>query len=193
MRRIYAATGLEIHTITYNDLEGRYGQTLAVPQSTEALCTDMREAMSEAALPGLNVVVVRHYAQGGLLGLSCGIPGFPSRPDISNSGVTVAGFLLTHDPWLFGSVMAHEMGHYLGLFHTTEFHGLLHDPIDDTLECHWSQDYTRDRVLSADECAEHGGIYNMFWSGPQESDFLQHTVTEGQRFVLMRNPMVETY
>jgi hypothetical protein len=34
-----------------------------------------------------------------------------------------------------GQVLAHEVGHYLGLFHTTEQGGISQDPLEDTPSC----------------------------------------------------------
>ena len=41
----------------------------------------------------------------------------------------------TLDAQLLGETAAHEMGHQLGLFHTTESGGTQFDILSDTLEC----------------------------------------------------------
>lgn len=97
---------------------------------------------SGAGLPeGLNLFVVETiYASSGnggppgldvLLGVSGGIPGVPSVPGTPRAGIAVAADV--DDPVRFGRTMAHEIGHYLGLFHTTEAKSGDDDPVADPL------------------------------------------------------------
>jgi hypothetical protein len=62
-------------------------------------------------------------------------------------------------------VLMHEIGHFLGLFHTSESSGVVLDPLTDTPECGSEQDLDHDHSLSAFECAGHGGDNLMFWTG----------------------------
>lgn len=82
-----------------------------------------------AARP-INVLVVKSLAfAGGVAGGTPGAPGVYGRPA---SGVTVAP--LTSGPAATGVLLAHEVGHFLGLFHTSdEFHGA--DLVTDTPSC----------------------------------------------------------
>jgi hypothetical protein len=63
-------------------------------------------------------------------GLSTGIPGTPlSQTDavfIGTHYMTVTGW----ETW--PTVPAHEIGHFMGLFHTQEYSGLFSDPLDET-------------------------------------------------------------
>src|SRR5438309_445465 len=52
-----------------------------------------------------------------------------------------------------GTTAAHEIGHYLGLYHTSERDGSEHDPIDDTPEC----------AAGDSACPDAANV--MFWTG----------------------------
>ena len=69
---------------------------------------------------------------------------------------------------------AHEIGHYLGLYHTSERDGRQHDPIADTAEC----------GEGAITCPDGGNI--MFWTGGGARSRL----TAGQGVVMRRHPLV---
>jgi hypothetical protein len=88
---------------------------------------------------GLHVFLVQDFAPGpfpqGVVGISPSIPGAISAPGTRLSGVVVS---LTGDASqsqnLTGLVLAHELGHFLGLWHTSEFGGE-HDQLSDTPAC----------------------------------------------------------
>jgi hypothetical protein len=101
--------------------------------------------------------------------------------------------------------MAHEVGHYLGLFHTTEQCGsnatqcegfsipiaaFNVDPIPDTPECPTSFDADRNGQVTADECLAADGLNLMFWTQPSPPQ-VRDRMTAGQVFVLQRNPLVQ--
>lgn len=73
------------------------------------------------------------------LGYSMGLPG-PYSPSRDTSAVMVAtekfadsGGSLDADG--LASSLVHEIGHFLGLYHTSERNGAAHDPLDDTPNC----------------------------------------------------------
>ena len=74
------------------------------------------------------------------------------------------------------------MGHFLGLFHTTESNAIDHDPISDTPECFFTYAY---------QCGQQYGADNLMFRTPWEN-YLgnrigdQDNLTEGQVYVLKR-------
>jgi hypothetical protein len=61
-----------------------------------------------------------------------------------------------------GRTLAHEIGHALGLFHTTEPNGVVFDPLADTPACPLARDSDKSGSLDAEECAADGGDNLMF-------------------------------
>ena len=61
--------------------------------------------------------------------------------------------------------VAHEVGHFLGLFHTTERNGRSHDELDSTPECPASRDRDGDGEVDERECRDFGSHNLMFWTG----------------------------
>lgn len=128
-----------------------------------------------------------------LLGVSGGIPGPAFTPGTRHSGVAVGTGNLANQAEdelkTRGETMAHEAAHFLGLFHTTEQNGRDHDPISDTPECHIAtNDANRNNILEAGECLNLDGGNLMFWTSGR--DIRQVRLTEGQRLVLHRNPLI---
>jgi hypothetical protein len=87
------------------------------------------QSMFQRSTPGgLNVFLVQEFSpsifSATLAGISSGIPGAVGTFGTKNSGVAIKVAL---DPEfsdnINGRVTAHELGHFLGLWHTTEFNG----------------------------------------------------------------------
>ncbi len=98
-------------------------------------------------------------------GWSGGIPGPIFHPGRVRSGVLVA-LKAQADGQMAGRRLAHEIGHYLGLWNTTEADGSSHDPLADTPQCTMANDKDGNTVLSAEECKAAGGDNVMFWDTP---------------------------
>ena len=68
------------------------------------------------------------------------------------------------DPPALGQTMAHELGHLLGLYHTSEYDGVTHDALPDTID-------NDDRYL-------------------MHPDGLGSVITPDQKAVMMNNPQI---
>lgn len=108
----------------------------------------------------------------GMGGIAGGIPGTMFATGTAHHGVALSSHYLQDNPTRFGTVMAHEVGHYLGLFHVTERPLSGVRPIVDIIE-----DTTDDPEQAQDNL--------MHYLSDDGS-----ALTEGQRSVVLRHPLV---
>ncbi|RJO66483.1 MAG: hypothetical protein C4523_12420 [Myxococcales bacterium] len=131
----------------------------------------------------------------GVIGLAGHIPGPPTVQGTAFSGVAVSMEYFEGFPRITGMVMAHELGHWLGLFHTSEYTGTFHDALNDTPQCTNGMDQNADGVVEWGECASAGAMNLMFWMTPYDDLFTVGagglSLSEDQRWVLERNPAIE--
>ena len=102
----------------------------------------------------------------------------------------------TLDSQLLGETAAHEMGHQLGLFHTTEKGGTVFDILSDTPECSSStRDNNSNGSVSAEECDGYGGDNLMFWTSwsaaSRSAGKKQETLSSHQQHVLKYSPIAK--
>lgn len=142
VRAYMAPTGIGIGAVTHVDLDA---PEFGVIADWEEAGNMFRTTEQTGRPRALNVYCVQAFEPplNPVVGLSGGIPG-ARRNGLPDSGIAVrtsplfvcAEFCLP----AFGSLFAHEIGHYLGLYHTSEnTHGQgPWDPFSDTPECYTS-------------------------------------------------------
>jgi hypothetical protein len=196
MAEIFASIGLELES-DYRDLTSASLSPVLTDDAAIAAVVAALEAEPQQA-PALDLVFVDELAFGPeitLLARGTGIPGPPAHPVLGRRGAVVVSLAtLPAAPEQIGELLAHEAAHYLGLRHTSEYDGLRHDPIADTPECpsELASAMTADGqpVLSVEDCLEHGAD-NLMFCAPAQGAFPQELLTDGQAFVLLRNPLVQ--
>ena len=174
---IYASAGVGVDIVGYHDVAGvEEDPSLTDVGSTAGFPNDLSKLFLSGFEddPGaLNVFFVNSIYKdvdyeevgGVVLGIAGGVPGPAYLGPSYRSGVAIATFELGDDDHL-GNVMAHELGHYLGLFHSTEKDAIFHDTLVDT--------------------EENDGENLMFWGWSAN----QMMLSESQSYVLRSHPMV---
>ncbi|MDF1702272.1 MAG: M12 family metallo-peptidase, partial [Planctomycetota bacterium] len=135
--------------------------------------SQMLRTTSAAAATRLNLFFVQTALGGGVVGVSATVSG-PKRNGTSISGVmAIYGGFGTN---VIGLIAAHELGHFLGLYHTVEQAGG-HDFVDDTVNC---------PATGTDPlCPDEGGGYLMHWQAVGGTD-----LSAGQGLVLRAHPLL---
>ena len=186
--------GISLGNVKYYDVTGANAQKYAIVDTGNGYEVDEHAelvALSRDLPPdniGVNFFFVRGFTGWSLLGKAGSIPGPPLLNGTWSSGVVVSMADYEHlSPSdgvpLMAETMAHELGHQLGLFHTTEQDGQSHDPIPDTKEC--DKDFNNDGIVDAYECSGWGAENLMFWQANLSAE-----LSAGQKFVFHRNPQL---
>jgi hypothetical protein len=194
VRSIYAQIGVELGQLTYIDLTGPDAARFTDVAESDLGALFMLSSHPKARDDAINLFLVHSISSGNalsgfvILGESGGIPGTPIRgAPASGVAVTMADFPNGLDS--IAKTWAHESGHWLGLFHTTESSGTSFDPLPDTPQCSQAlYDTNHDSIMEAQECIGLDATNLMFWG-----DFGQTTspiLTPNQQFVILRNPVV---
>jgi len=195
MKRIYSKNGITLtvkSTITISDTQYATVSKTFTNSTTSAL-------VSQGVTEGVNLFFIEDYSDSESLGNAAGIPG---SMGIANSWNGVLISLTAHasgatlDAQLLGETAAHEMGHQLGLFHTTEQGGIEFDIITDTAECaKSSRDNDSNGQMSAEECDGYGANNVMFWrpwtTSSQSAGKKQETLSSHQQHVLKYSPLAK--
>ena len=195
MSGIYSTNGITLtinSTITISDSQYAAISGTFTDSTTSAL-------VSQGSASAVNLFFIEDYSDSEHLGNAAGIPG---SMGIANSWNGVLISLTAHvsgstlDAQLLGETAAHEMGHQLGLFHTTEKWGTEFDIISDTAECSKSsRDYDRNGEMSAEECDGYGANNVMFWrpwtTSSRSAGKKQETLSSHQQHVLKYSPIAK--
>jgi hypothetical protein len=193
----------DIRAITYNDVTGGDADTYGVIDSDAELAAMFALSPSESNI-SLNIFLVSDISTGEL-GLAGGVPGPPVIQGTTRSGVCVnmgsyLAAVAAGDATMLADasseleiIMAHESGHFLGLYHTVEKNGLAivdgingEDPLGDTPVCPDTADADADDILDPSECAGQGAENLMFWSPGNAS----RTLTSNQGTIMVANPLI---
>jgi hypothetical protein len=225
---LLSSAGIKLRNVSYHDLDAAVQASYASGVDVDAtgVCAELAQLLRHAAAGAtLNVFFVSQLrssssSSGGVIvGVDGTIPGPATIGATVASGVAVATGDLRFDRSacagapsydacgadLTAYVIAHEAGHFLGLYHVTEQDGLAFDPLADTATCPCSlckaaQDRCGDAVptpasphlMTVAECTAGtrcgGGDNLMFWILDTGS---QGTLTADQQAVIVSNPLVQ--
>jgi hypothetical protein len=192
-----AGAGVQLGTVRLCDAPAAEARHLAVVDPPDGPGSELSRlfelsgqvgAWGCEASAGLNFFLVDEI-QGGrdgytILGVAGGIPGPAGVHGTPHSGVavTLAGYRRSAER--VSRTLAHEAGHYLGLFHTTEAEGTLFDPLDDTPRCERDRDVDGSGLLDFTECLGAGAENLMFWASGRTA----RTLSPHQGFVVRGSP-----
>ncbi len=182
VNNLYAPMGIRV--LDYQVTQITLPNTQFDPDSTATVTGQIDNVLEQARhsntarTDAVHVVVVRKIGGSDPAGYAMGLPG-PFDADRSNAAVLVSTDAYTTDGFLdvegLSSTIAHEVGHYLGLYHTSESNGAQHDPLPDTPECDGAvcTPSFENNIMTA------GGGANRL------------TVTANQAFVMRQHPLCQ--
>ena len=196
MSNIYSTNGITLtikDTITISESQYSTISSSFSNSTTSAL-------ISQGSTDTVNLFFVEDQLSGesAAFGVSGGLPG---PTGIASSWSGVLNFLTAHatgttlNTQLLGETAAHEMGHWLGLYHTSESTGTSFDPLSDTAECPISRDNDSDGKVYPEECDGYGADNVMFWTAwstsSQAAGKKQETISSEQKYVLKYSPIAK--
>lgn len=188
-KKIYENAGVNICLKATRTIAGSEFSTI----NTDFNDPTTRRLISQGTAGVANIFFVEDFTgSSGTIGIAPGIPG--SQGIAGNRNGVLVG-LNAHlfdgilDNQLLGESAAHELGHWFGLFHTTERDGRYFDPLSDTAECPRSRAANPFAGVKAEECLGLGGENNMFWAG--SPGVRQTTLTADQIHIINYSPIAQ--
>ncbi len=191
MRQIYRQANIDISTIHFLDVPADAARRYALLDASEGPTSEVAalfQLSADRTERAINLFFVREISGEDprsptvRLGQAGGIPGPPGVHGTQQSGVVIATSLgsAAFSGDAIGAVMAHEVGHYIGLFHTTENLRMCApgERPNETVQCTaFAEDVLSDTpVIDSDNL--------MYWAAGGQR------LSEGQAYVMRRNPVV---
>ncbi len=182
---LWSGLGVTLGDVRYDDFSGDVA-TYSSVDGYEEFGELLRTADDEPELTFYFVQDIDLGDGASILGLSGGPPGIAAHGGTSKSGVAINVANIVASPDQVALIMAHEGGHFLGLFHPTENDMSGEDPLDDTPVC--ATDADADGTLTSAECAD-AGADNVMWPTAQVGTAT--TFSANQAWVVARNPIAK--
>lgn len=165
----------EVAAFDINAPEAEWVDMEAIGSNDDAIRKLVQRSSAAKNSRALNLFFVPEIGGsfGTVLGLSMGLPGALTVKGSNSSGVVISvaghetadGLMLE----LLGLTMAHEAGHFMGLFHTSEaMEGMGHDIIEDTPECVVETGGAFE-IRDPANCPDSDNL--MFWAGDTGGSF----------------------
>ena len=170
----------------------------AVPSDVIATDQDMYKLVAAYPSPAennaMNIFVVTRFDNlpAGVIGLALGLPG-----PFNHQGTAVSGTLAEYqgdgEGITLGYILAHEFGHYLGLYHSSQTNDsatsiIGHDPIADTAECTTAELGSKGNI---DKCPDRHNLMFPYVCDPSVDTGCDNPdVSQGQGNVVRYNPGV---
>lgn len=123
LKLLLGEAGIDISDVQFHPLDVTAEWTTTL-EGAQALLPKMTHKK------GVGIVLL-NLIDGDASGISFGLPGAPADLNVSKSGICMAMRRMMI-PREFGEVLAHELGHYFGLFHTGDDFLKIEDTFDDT-------------------------------------------------------------
>lgn len=181
---LWAGLGLSVGTVTYEDFAGDVETYNSVDGAIEFGNLLKTNTSDDRAVTLFMVGAITDDDGATILGQAAGPPGAPAIGGTSKSGAVVTvGFLADGDTDTEARIIAHEVGHFMGLFHPTEKDGSGHDPLSDTPEC--TSDPDGNGTYASDECEGQGADYLMWWAASAASV----NTSDDQAWVVQRSAL----
>jgi hypothetical protein len=130
-------------TVNVRELDISGGETIPDPVDGSSI---YQTASSQVSQPSVSILIAGDVSgfEGEIYGIAGGIPGPPVSSIHSGVAVSILtsagpnGTFSETELRVLGETLAHEVGHYMGLFHPADFNGNFvsaEDPLSDTPSC----------------------------------------------------------